>query len=101
MDDNHADAREHFFAAMRVMATSPDSLQTRLAHANVSILNVSIDEFAGDAELKIKFARILDRLAIDQDDIAVVALETAANMTDIEAMATASLICDFYYDLGG
>lgn len=93
--------REHLFAAIRILASSPDSLQSRLASANTSILRVSIDEFAGDAELKIKFARILDRLAIDQDDIETVALETAAHMTDVEAMATASLICDLYYDLGG
>ncbi|WP_244420570.1 hypothetical protein [Mesorhizobium japonicum] len=37
--------------------------------ANVNILHVTIDEFDGDRELKFKFAKILDLLAIDQDDM--------------------------------
>jgi hypothetical protein len=39
-------------------------------------------------------------LAVDQDDMETTALETAAHMTDFEAMKIADLICDFYYDLG-
>lgn len=94
MDDNHSSAREHFFAAIRILACSADSIQTRLIEANESILRVTIDEFDGDAEMKIKFARILDLLAADQDEIEIVALETAANMTDLEAGIAAHLICD-------
>lgn len=101
MDDKHAHAREHFFAAIRILASSPDIIQTRLIDANESILRVAIDEFDGDVEMKIKFARILDMLAVDQDEIEIVALETAAHMTDLEAATAAHLICDFYFDLGG
>lgn len=34
-----------------------------------SILPVTIGEFEGDGEPKIKFARLLDLLAVDQDDL--------------------------------
>jgi hypothetical protein len=47
----------------------------------------------------LKFARILDLLAVDQDDMETTAMETAAHMTDIEAAKVAHLICDFYSDL--
>jgi len=100
MDDHHTDAREHFFSAIRILACSADSIQTRLIEANESILRVAIDEFDGDAEMKIKFARILDLLAVDQDEVEIVAHETAAHMTDLQASAAARLICDFYFDLG-
>lgn len=100
MDDHHSDARECFFSAIRILACSADSIQSRLIAANESILRVAIDEFDGDAEMKIKFARILDLLAVDQDDIEIVAHETAAHMTDLQASAAAHLICDFYFDLG-
>jgi len=99
MDDLHANAREQFFAAIRSLATSTDTIQTRVIEATQSILDVTIDEFEGDSELKIKFARILDLLAIDQDDIEKAAEETAAHMTDLEAVKVADLMCDFYYDL--
>ena len=100
MDELHANAREQFFAAIRTLAASADSIQARVIDATRSILEVTIDEFEGDSELKIKFARILDSLAIDQDDMEEAVEETAAHMTDFEAVKIADLICDFYYDLG-
>ena len=100
MDERHANAREQFFAAIRTLAASADSIQTRVIEATQSILDITIDEFEGDSELKIKFARILDLLAIDQDDMGKAAEETAAHMTDLEAVKVADLMCDFYYDLG-
>ena len=99
MDEKYANAREHFFEHFGTSAASPDSIQTRLIEANANILHVTIDEFDGDRELKLKFARILDLLAIDQDDMETVAIETAAHMTDFEAVKVADLICDFYYEL--
>jgi hypothetical protein len=48
-----------------------------------------------DRELKFKFAKILDLLAVDQDDMETVAVETAAHMTDFETVKVADLICDF------
>ncbi|TGQ77132.1 MULTISPECIES: hypothetical protein [unclassified Mesorhizobium] len=99
MGEKYANAREHFFAAIRTLAASSESVQTRLIDANVNILNVTIDEFDGDRELKIKFAKILDLMAVDQDDMEMVAVETAAHMTDFEAVKVADLICDFYTEL--
>jgi hypothetical protein len=99
MDDKYANAREHFFAAIRTLAASSDSVQTRLIDANTNILDVTIDEFDGDPELNYKFAKILDLHAVDQDDMETVSLETAAHMTDFEAVKVADLICDFYYEL--
>ncbi|WP_244482926.1 hypothetical protein [Mesorhizobium sp. Root102] len=78
MDEKYANAREHFFAAIRTLAAPSDTIQTRLIDANVNILHVTIDEFDGDRELNFKFAKILDLLAVDQDDMETVALETAA-----------------------
>lgn len=49
--------------------------------------------------MTIKFARILDLLAVDVDDTEAVATETAAHMTDLEAVKVADLICDFFYEL--
>jgi hypothetical protein len=101
MDERHANAREQFFAAIRTLAASVGSIQTRVIDATQSILQVTIDEFEGDSELKIKFARLLDLLAVDdQDDLETAAVENAAHMTDFEAVRVADLICDFYYDLG-
>lgn len=100
MDEKYANTREQFFAAIRILAASPDSIQTRLMDAHASILAVTIDEFEGDGELKIKFARILDLLAVDQDDIETQAVETVAHMTDFEAVKVADLICDFFFELG-
>ena len=100
MDDLHDNAREHFFAAIRALAASADSIQTRVVEATQNILEVAIDEFDQDRELKIKFASLLDLLAVDQDDMEKTAIETAAHMTDFEAVTVADLICDFYYDLG-
>lgn len=100
MDEPHANAREQVFAAIRSLAASADSIQTRVIEATQSIIDITIDEFDGDTELKIKFARILDLLAIDQDDIERAAEETAAHMTDLEAVKVADLMCDFYCDLG-
>lgn len=100
MDERHANAREQFFSAIRTLAASADSIQARVIDATPSILQVTIDEFEGDGELKIKFARLLDLLSADQDDMEKAALETAAHMTDFEAVKVADLICDFYTDLG-
>jgi hypothetical protein len=100
MDEKHENAREQFFAAVRILATSADTIQTRLVRANEYVLLVTINEFEGDSELKLKFARILDLLAVDHDDMEMVAVETAAHMTDFEAVKVAGLICDFLYELG-
>ena len=100
MDEKYKNARIQFFAAVRALAASSDSIQARLISANESILLVTIDEFDGDPELKIKFARLLDLLAVDQDDVRSVAVETAAHMSDSEAIEVADLICDFFYELG-
>ncbi|MBZ9852032.1 hypothetical protein LB565_29045 [Mesorhizobium sp. CA14] len=99
MDDKYTNAREHFFGAIRELAASADSIQARLIEASATILNVTIDEFNGDLELKIKFAKLLDFLAADQDDLEKVAIENAAHMTDFEAAKVADLICDFYYEI--
>jgi len=48
MDEKHANAREQFFAAIRVLAASTGTIQARLIEANSSILRVAIDEFDGD-----------------------------------------------------
>jgi polyisoprenoid-binding protein YceI len=100
MDERHANAREQFFVAIRTLAASADSIQTRVIDATSSILQVTIDELEGDRELKIKFARLLDLLSTDEADMEKAAIETAAHMTDFEAVKVADLICDFYYDLG-
>lgn len=99
MDETHSNAREHFFAAIRILAASPDSIQTRLIEATPNILRVTITEFEENRELKIRFARILDHLAVDNDDLETTAVETAAHMTDFEAVKVADLICDFFTDL--
>ncbi len=99
MDERHANAREQFFAAIRTLAASADSIQTRVVDATQNVLQVTIDEFEGEGELKIRFARLLDLLAVDQDDLKATAVETATHMTDFEAVRVADLICDFYYDL--
>ena len=62
MDEKYKNARIQFFAAVRALAASSDSIQARLISATESILLVTIDEFDGDPELKIKFARLLDLL---------------------------------------
>jgi hypothetical protein len=100
MNELHANARDQFFAAMRSLAASADSIQTRLIEANTHLLLVTIDEFEGALELKIKFAKLLDLLAVDQNDMETTALETVSHMTDFEAVKVADLICDFYSDLG-
>lgn len=100
MNEKYPHAKKQFFAAVRTLAASADSIQTRLIEANTDILAVTIDEFDRDIELKIKFARILDLLAVDRDDVEEVALETAAHMTESEAVIVAELICDFFEELG-
>ena len=99
MDERHATARGQFFAAIRALAASADPIQTRLIAATECVLDLTINEFEGHTELKIKFARILDLLSLDQDDMETIAVKTAANMTDFEAAKVADLICDFYSDL--
>ncbi|NLR97423.1 hypothetical protein HGP17_11370 [Rhizobium sp. P38BS-XIX] len=100
MDVKYSNARAQFFSAVRALATSADSIQNRLIEANDSILAVTLDEFEGDPELKIKFARILDLLAVDRDEIEVAAVENTAHMSEIEATKIAELICEFFYELG-
>jgi hypothetical protein len=99
MDDKYETARLQFFEAVRALAASASDIQTRLVDASTSILPIRIDEFDGDPEMKLRFARILDLLGPDLDDIAEVAVENAAHMKDETAIAVARLICDFYYDL--
>jgi hypothetical protein len=99
MDEKYSNAREQFYAAIRILATSNASIQTRVIEATPHILSITIDEFKSDVELKLKFARILDILAVDQNEVSFVAIETVAHMTDLEAERVAILICDFFYDL--
>lgn len=99
VEEHDGHARAQFFAAIRTLAASSDSIQTRVTNAAQNVLQVTIDEFASDAELKIKFARLLDLLAGDHDDLESAAMETTAHMTDFEAVKVADLMCDFYYDL--
>ncbi len=99
MDDKHAAPREQFFAAVRALATSSDSIQTRLLQATTSISLVTLDEFEGDLELKIKFARILDHIGPDHDDIERLAVEITPHMTEHEAETVADLIVDFFDEL--
>jgi hypothetical protein len=98
--EKYENARVQFFAAIRALAASAADIQTRVIDANASILAVTLDEFEGDGELKLKFARILDLLAVDQGDLETCAGETAAHMTDFEAVKVADLICDFFGELG-
>jgi ubiquinone biosynthesis protein UbiJ len=99
MEPLHANARDQFFMAIRTLAASPDTIQTRVTDASKAILQITIDEFEGDAELKIRFARLLDLIAVDEGELEKVAGETAAHMTDFEAMKVADSMCDFFYDL--
>ncbi|BCG82495.1 hypothetical protein MesoLj113b_60370 [Mesorhizobium sp. 113-3-3] len=46
-----------------------------------------------------KFAKLLDLLAVDQDDLETVAVENAAHMSDFEAVKVADLIYDFYCEI--
>lgn len=48
----------------------------------------------GDRELRARFARILDLLAVDKGDSVTTAAATAAHMTDFDAGMVANLICD-------
>lgn len=99
MVQKYAPPREHFFAAIRALATSSDSIQSRLLEATTSISLVTIDEFDGDTELRIKFARILDHIGPDRDDIERVAVEITPYMTEHEAEKVADLIVDFFDEL--
>ena len=100
MNDDYENARERFFEAIRALATSPNPIQDRLTVAFRSIVFVTIDEFQGDPEMKLKFARLLDALTVDNDEIEVAGVEAAAHMSDHQASVAADLICDFFYDLG-
>ncbi len=100
MDAGFDNAREQFFIAIRILATSPNDIQTRLIGAYKAILLVTIDEFEGNLEMKLKFARILDKLGADTDDVDDVGVETTAHMPDADASRVAEMICDFFYDLG-
>lgn len=99
MDEKYANAREYLFIAIRSLAASADSLESRLISATASLVQITIDQFDGDPELKLRFARILDHLGVDQDDLETVAIETATHITEIERIKIAELICDLFYDL--
>lgn len=99
MDVKYPVARRHLFEAVKALSTSPGSIQDRLIDATESLLAVTIDEFATDPELTIKFARILDLIAVDRDDVAAIAVETAAYMSDADAGVIAALICDFLFEI--
>jgi hypothetical protein len=99
MDEQYANARELLFLAVGGLAASADPIESRLLAATEIIVQVTIDQFDSDAELKLRFARILDALAIDQDDQAAVAIETAAHMPETEALRIADMICDLSYDM--
>lgn len=99
VDDKYETARVQFFEAVRALAASAEDIQSRLINASASILPIRIEEFEGDLEMKLKFARILDLLSPDIDDPAEIAIENAAHMKDESAVVLADLICDFYYDL--
>ena len=97
--DEHADVREALFVAVRALAASAEPIQSRLVTATGALVQVTIDQFDGDVELKTKFARILDLLAVDEGELETVVPQTAAHLTDREAARVADLICDLFYDL--
>jgi hypothetical protein len=99
MDVKYPAARANMFEAVRLLATSPNNIQARLADATESLLSITIDEFAGDAELTFKFARILDLIAIDRGDTGAIAVETAPYLSDTQASVIAELVCDFLYEI--
>ncbi|MFF0924434.1 hypothetical protein ACFYE8_33100 [Rhizobium leguminosarum] len=87
------------FDAIRALSTSPDSIQARLIDASESLLTVTIDDFADDPELVVKFTRILDKIAVDRGDAEAAAAETAMYMSDAQASILADLVCDFFYEI--
>ncbi|TCU13898.1 hypothetical protein [Rhizobium laguerreae] len=99
MDVKYPNARAHLFDAIRALSTSPDSIQARLIDASESLLTVTIDDFADDPELVVKFTRILDKIAVDRGDAEATAAETAAYMSDAQASILADLVCDFFYEI--
>jgi hypothetical protein len=99
MDVKYPKARARLFEAVRALSTSPDSIQTRVIDATESLLTVTIDEFASDPELTIKFARILDLIAVDRGDVEAIAVETAAYMSDEQASILADLVWEFLYEI--
>jgi hypothetical protein len=100
MDDLYEHAREQFLGALRAMATSPYDIQARLVEAYITIREVTLDEFEGDTELKLKLARILDLLAVDTADVDAEVVENTHRMSESEAVKVANLIFDFHYELG-
>ena len=99
MDVKYPKARTLLFEAVRSLASSPDSIQTRLIDATESLMSVTIDEFSSDPELTIRFVRILDLIAVDRGDVEAIAVETAAYMSDAQASVIAHLVCDFLYEI--
>jgi hypothetical protein len=99
MDVKYPKTRAHVFEAVRALSTSPETIQSRLIEATRSLLAVTIEEFAGDLELTVKFTRLLDLIAVDHGDVEAVAVETAAYMSDAQASIIADLICDFLYEI--
>jgi hypothetical protein len=99
MDEKQEIAREHFFDAILALAASASSIQVRLAKALICIVPVPIETFDGHPELKLRYARILDLVAKDKDDLVEIGMENATHMSDGAAITVAALICDFYDDL--
>ena len=98
MDVTYQNARARLFDAVRVLSTSPESIQARLAEAAESLLALTLEDFEGDVELKIKFARILDLIAVDRGDVVAIAVETAGYKTD-DASVIAALIFDLLHEV--
>ncbi|MBB2671506.1 UNVERIFIED_ORG: hypothetical protein GGE44_001057 [Rhizobium esperanzae] len=77
----------------------PSAIQTRVIEATKSLLAITIDEFANDLELTIKFTRLLDLIAVDREDVEFIAVETAPYLSDDQASIIADLVCDFLYEI--
>lgn len=94
MTARYPHARTQVVEAVQTLSSSPETIQTRLVDATESLLAITLEEFSGDLDLTVKFARILDLIAVDRGDVKEVAAETAPYMTDKQASMIAELICD-------
>lgn len=50
--------------------------------------------------MKLKFAKILDELEPDTNDLDEMGGGAAAHMPDADASRVTEMVCDFFYDLG-
>ena len=99
MDDQYANTREAIFVAVRSLAASAEPLETRIVAAASAIVQVTIDQFDGDVELKTKFARNLDLLAVDERDLEAIIPQTVTDLSEWDTVGIAELICDLLHDL--